>query len=175
MADYQDQGKYQEALDDLKAKLARQDDSQVRFHIGIVDWYLGRYSDSAAAFAELLQRNPADGNSVLWFALAKTGLGDRSFDELAQSARAVDVNTWPGPIIALYLEKLTLTQLFTVASTGTPQALAVQRCDVDFYVGEWELRAHPDLARKLFRQATIACPPDFVVRRAAAFELARMH
>lgn len=174
-ADYEDQGEYGKALDDFKAKLARRDDIQVRFHIGIAEWYLGRYSDSAAAFAEVLRRTPSDGNAVLWFALAKTGLGDRSFDELAQSAKTVDLRIWPGPIIALYLEKLTLRQLFAVASIGTPQALALQRCDVDFYVGEWELRANPATAKDLFRQATIACPPDFVVRRAAGFELARMH
>jgi len=174
-AAYEDQGQYSRALDDFKAKLARQDDIQVRFHIGIAEWYLGRYSDSAAAFADLLRRNPGDGNTVLWFALAKTGLGDRSFDELAQSARGVDLDRWPGPIIALYLEKLPLRRLLAIASTGTPQALAQQRCDVDFYVGEWELRANPATAKSLFRNAVSACPADLVVRRTAAFELARMH
>ena len=174
-AAYEDQGQYAKALDDLKAKLFRQDDDQVRFHIGIAEWYLGRYSDAAAVFAKLLRRSPADGNNVLWFALAKTGLGDRSFDELAQSAKQVDLRTWPGPILALYLEKMTLTQLLAVASTGNPQAMALQRCEVDFYVGEWELRAHPATARALFQQATVACPPDLVFRRAAAFELARIH
>jgi tetratricopeptide (TPR) repeat protein len=174
-AAYEDVGKYDKALDDFNAKLAHRDDTQVRFHIGIAEWYLRRYSDSAASFADLLRRIPGESNTVLWLALAKTGLGDRSFDELAQSARAVNFRIWPGPIVALYLEKLKLAQLLAIASTGTPQALAQQRCDVDFYVGEWELHANPATAKALFRQTTVACPPDLVVRRAAAFELARMH
>lgn len=174
-ADYEDQGEFGRALDDFNAELERRDNVGVRFHKGIAEWYLGRYSGAAASFAEALRRNPSDGNLVLWFALAKTGLGDRSFDELAQSARPVDLHTWPGPIIALYLEKLTLSQLLAIAQVGSPQALALRRCDVDFYVGEWELRAHPATAKALFRQSASACPPNLVVRRAAAFELARMH
>jgi len=174
-AAYEDQGEFARALDDFNAELARRNDVGVHFHKGIAEWYLGRYSDSAASFAEALRRNPSDGNLVLWFALAKTGLGDRSFDELAQSAKPVDLRTWAGPIIALYLRKSTLTQLLAIAQVGSPQMLALQRCDVDFYVGEWELRANPATAKALFRQAGIACPPDLVVRRAAAFELARMH
>ena len=175
VAAYEDLGEYGKALDDLKAELRRIDDVQVRFLIGVAQWYLGRYSDAAASFAGLLRRAPQSGNFVLWFAIAKTGLGDRSFDELAQSAKAIDYRIWPGPIIALYLEKLTLTQLLALASTGTPQALVLQRCDVDFFVGEWELRPHPATAKALFRQAASACPPDFVLRHAASFELTRMH
>jgi tetratricopeptide (TPR) repeat protein len=175
VAAYEDEGQYGKALDDLKAELLRIDDQQVRFLIGVAQWYLGRYSDAATSFAGLLRQSPQSGNFVLWFATAKTGLGDRSFDELAQSAKAIDFRIWPGPIIALYLEKLTLPQLLTLASTGTPQALVLQRCDVDFFVGEWELRAHPATAKALFRQAATACPPDFVLRHAASFELTWMH
>ena len=174
-AAYEDEGKFAEALEDFRAKLARQDDRQVRFHIGIAEWYLGRYADAEAAFAEALKRTPSDANSALWLMLAQAAAGNRSLDALEQSARAIDLRVWPGPIIALYLQRSTLSQLFATAQIGSPPMLALQRCDVDFYVGEWELRAHPETAKALFQQALVACPPDLVVRRAAAFALARMH
>ena len=174
-AAYEDQGEFGRALDDYNAKLARSDDTQVRFHIGIAEWYLGRYSDAAASFAEMLRRNPSDANSMLWLTLARVGSGDRSLNQLEQSARPVDLRTWPGPIIAFYLQKSTLSQLLAIAQVGSPQRLALQRCDVNFYIGEWEIRGNPAMAKALFRQSAVACPPNLVVRRAAAFELARMH
>jgi lipoprotein NlpI len=59
----------------------------------------------------------------------------------------------------------------TVSAAGKPE----ERCELEFYVGEWQLtRGNKAEASKALQTAADTCPKDFVEYRGAVEELKRL-
>lgn len=174
---YEDKNDFARALQDYEASNSRHSTKDARFHLGVAQWYLGRYADAAKTFSNELARDPGDSYSLLWLTLANDGMGAINMPMLRKLSAGLDFNKWPGSIAALYLGQISLPQLLALAESAPPNDQAFERCDVNFFVGNYELHRGNGvkLARALWQQAAALCSPGLIVRRAAGFELARLH
>jgi len=142
------------------------------------EWSFGRFADAAANYAHAValssKTNPHLPYMVLWHAMTADRAGTLDQAALAEEMRDIDDDDWPGPLIMLYRGKLTVERAAAKAAARDPQKATEQKCEADFYVGEWQLaRANRDAALTLLKQAVDECPHNFVEFFAAQEELKR--
>jgi lipoprotein NlpI len=114
--------------------------------------------------------NPKDAYAVLWLDIA--GKRNNSPSRLAETAKQIDMSKWPGPIIDLYLGRLTPTAALTAADDPNPQIKRERVCQANFYMGELALqRGAKDDATHLFRSAARDCSRMLTEGFAASAEL----
>ena len=82
---------------------------------------------------------------------------------------------WPLPLIQFYLGKLSETEVRRAALSPDSWTERGQRCEADFYIGEWRL-LHGDrsAARQLFERALAECPIYFIEYEILPVELKRL-
>jgi tetratricopeptide (TPR) repeat protein len=172
---YQAKSDFRHALDDYDDGLKlRPGDFGARLNYGLAQWESGRPDDAAATFAQAVQTQPASAYAVLWLDISqfKTGKADET---LRLNAAKLDLKTWPGPVVDLYLGTSTPDAALKASANDDPQIRQNQVCEADFYVGEWQLQHDAAaLGKPLLAQAAGDCPVDFVERLAAATELKRL-
>jgi rhomboid protease GluP len=77
-------------------------------------------------------------------------------------------------VINLYLGNITPDALVAASANPDPKKQAEQRCEANFYLGEWHLvQGHASLARSLFVEAKKLCPRHLTEYGAANAELGR--
>jgi lipoprotein NlpI len=88
---------------------------------------------------------------------------------LAQRATEIKAKAWPYPVATFYLGQLSVEELDAAAADDD------QKCEANFYVGEWHLlKGDVPSARKRFEQALAGCPPNFIERRMTETEAKRL-
>jgi tetratricopeptide (TPR) repeat protein len=105
----------------------------------------------SAASEDFLHSNNinADAYSALWLFLSRARAGEDGAIELAVNAARLKVKDWPAPVIALYLDRLSLEAMRAAATDPA------QRCEAEFYSGEWHLlRANTRAAKSALTAAT---------------------
>jgi lipoprotein NlpI len=119
-------------------------------------------ADAAAA------RDPTNPYVTLWQAMMASRTG--AFDPNQVAQRAATASGWPKPLLDLYAGRAAAQDVRHAAESN-----AGQKCEANFYVGEWEL-AHGNKgeARKLIAAAANECPRDFIAFDGARRELKRM-
>jgi len=87
----------------------------------------------------------------------------------AQRLKEVRAKVWPYPVASFYLGQMSVEQLDAAAADND------QKCEANFYVGEWHLlKGDVALARKRFEQAFAGCPSNLMERDMAAIEAKRL-
>jgi tetratricopeptide (TPR) repeat protein len=149
------------------------DASAAGWELGIDEWAMGRFDNAARSFEHALKRSPK--NSLAALGLAITFAKSGASENLSGDAASVDLAIWPGPILALWLGKSTADQLRAAADRGGSDGVAQRHCQVNFYLGEWQL-AHSDAAsaHAALGVAASECPPGVIEKEAAQVELGRM-
>ena len=95
---------------------------------------------------------------MVWLYLARAKGGTDGKDELKTNAAALNLSTWPGPVIQLYLGQNTPEDVLHAAGSDSGQ-----RCEYSFYVREYRaLRGERPEALALFRSASSGGPKDFI-------------
>ena len=90
--------------------------------------------------------------------------------ELAANAARLKSKDWPYPAIELLLGKQTAER--TLAAASKPS----EKCEANFYVGEWHLiRRDREQAYKMLQTAVDSCSKTFYEHDAAVTELQRIH
>ena len=173
---YAAEGHYDRAIQDY--------DQAIRLKPGLVPafrgrgdakFYLGRFPDAAADFRTSLNLNSSDAYTVLWLHLAKKRALQDDAQGFAQQAGQIDSSKWPAPVLSLFFGRSTPEQ--TLATAANPDSVKDknQRCEAEFYVGEYLLlRKETPKALAHFRTARDKCPLDFVEYQGAAAEMARL-
>lgn len=88
---------------------------------------------------------------------------------LAQRIKELRARVWPYPVASLYLGQMSVEQLDAAAADND------QKCEANFYVGEWHLlKGDVAAARKRLEQASAGCPPNLMERDMAAIEAKRL-
>jgi lipoprotein NlpI len=96
--------------------------------------------------------------------------------ELRKNAAQLDLATWPGPLIRLYLENITPEDVWAGARNPDPTTNTGQACEANFYLGEWAiLKGRQSEAADLLRKARAGCPQSFIESTLALAELTRLH
>lgn len=125
--------------------------------------------------------------NVLWLHLArlKAGVPDAGPRSLTNNAITLDIkrnqdgspglSRWPGALVKYMQGSVTRDVATAAAQDGDPARLAERVCDVDFYLGEFDL-AHNDVAaaKPQFERAAEKCPFASFERMGATAELMRL-
>ncbi|MGD0143947.1 MAG: tetratricopeptide repeat protein [Rhizomicrobium sp.] len=172
---YDDLGKFNDALNEYKHVLDLSPDNVAASQsIGLTQWEIGRFDEAEKIFADSIKSQPQNIYLTLWldFARAKAAKPD---DDLAQRAAKLDLTKWPGPLVNVFLGKITPDQAFQAAAIGTASVAHNHKCDADFYVGEWRLQHQNSAAAKpLLADAAAGCRNDSWEWRGANTELKRL-
>ena len=181
-------GDYDGAQLDLNSSVALDSDfaADAYAYRGYMKLVLGQAKESAADLeksAELLIWP----YNVLWLHLArlKAGLPDQGPRSLANNAITLDVKRnqdgtpgltrWPGALVKFMQGTGTRESVAAAAQEGDPARLAERTCDVDFYLGEFDLARNDAAAAKpQFERAAEKCPFASFERMGATAELMRL-
>ena len=106
---------------------------------------------------------------LIWRYLARERAGESGAAEFAASAARSKSADWPDPIVELYLGQRSPADVLSAASK------ADERCEAQFYIGEWHL-LHGDrtAAAAALQTAADSCPKEFDEYTGALAELKRL-
>jgi len=177
IAAYRDRGDAYVDKDDLG--LARQDydealrrapaDADTFRSRGYLHFYAGDFPAAAADLARVVTAQPDDVYAMLWayLAAARTDAAGARASLSAAAARAG--SAWPRPVVDLFLGGSTVDALLAAATSPS------QRCEAQFYGGEWKLRQGDRAAATAALKAAMdGCPKTFIEYKGARAELKRL-
>jgi len=131
-----------------------------------------KYDDAAAQAQIAADAAPDNAYNLLWLNLTRTHAGKFNPEDFSRRAASVNPSAWPYSIIAFELGTITEDKLFVAAGNGTsPQQVSGQKCEADFYLGEYKLNKDKSAAVSLLRDAAGSCLKGFFEANGAAFEL----
>lgn len=168
---HRSKGDYDRAIADYDQAIERQPDDLTAYgNRGLVRFYSGTFNKAAEDFKRVADAQvnayPA---LMLYLSRTREGDGRDAKSDLTKTAGKLKAGDWPQPIVELYLGKKSASATEGAAKT------AEQKCEVQFYIGEWHLtRKDRSEAIKALQAAIDSCPKDFVEYRAAVDELKRV-
>jgi lipoprotein NlpI len=128
----------------------------------------GDFASAGADFDRTLALR-IDSYPMLWRFLATGRGGKDGSAELTAKAAQLKSKDWPYPVVEFYIGRRSMEELASAAAT------ADQRCEMQFYLGEWHLLQHQSIeAAAELRKAADSCPKDFIERAGAMAELKRL-
>ncbi len=172
---YEQEGRYDLALPDLQTALSLAPNSAgYKLETGIAQWATGHPDDAAGSFTDAMNLRPNYAYNWIWLAIADAAQG-KAANAFNRASSSDDQKKWPGPIVEFFAGKIAEKDVFAFAATGDEESQKGQKCEADFYVGEWQLlhRSQSEV-KQLLDDAQQICPRDFIELRAANFELARL-
>jgi len=172
---HEDQGKFEDAIDEFKTVVEiSPNNTEASLNIGLTQWEAGRFGDAVQTFESTSKARPDNAYWALWLSLARAKAG-KTDDDLALRAAKLDLAKWPGPVVNVFLGKITADQAVQAASIGSADVLLGQRCEANFYLGEWQsMHRNPSATKTMLTDAANACPHEFVEWPAANAELKRL-
>ena len=162
-------GNYARAISDYSEALRLDPtDTGVYADRGFVHFLTADYPQATADLAQAIAGLP-EPYPMLWRYLARARAGGDGTGELATAAGRLKTKAWPYPIVEFYLGKRSAEDM-AAAATG-----AEERCEAQFYLGEWRLvRGDRAKAKEALEAAKATCPASFYEYDGAAAELARI-
>ena len=169
-------GDFARALADLdKAVRLMPDNARLRGNRGFTRFAHGDFKGAAEDFEHFASGAPDKRFAVLWRHLARARAGDADRDALERDAKALDLTSWPGPLLGFVLDQVTPEALRAQALSGDTADRRERRCEVAFYLGlDQILRGRNEAARPLIIEAADICPPNTVERAVALGERGRL-
>ena len=167
---YVDQGDLGLALQDYDEAIRRAPgDVDAYRSRGYLHFYAGDFAPAADDLARVVRSERDDLYAGLWaFLAAARGDAGTATRNLAATA-AQPSPAWPAPVVELFLDKRSVEA--TLSAAGTPP----QRCEAQFYVGEWKLlRGDKAGAVMALEAAAASCPKTFIEAKGAQAELKRL-
>jgi tetratricopeptide (TPR) repeat protein len=135
---------------------------------GRTHFYQGNFKAAAVA---LLRANELEDNSysMIWRYLAREYAGENGAAELKANAARLKSKEWPYPVIELYLGQRSPAEILSVAK---PE----DRCEAQFYSGEWHLlHGNRTAATTALQAAADSCSHEFFEYAGALAELKRLN
>jgi len=166
---YLSKGNYDRAIQDY-GQAIQLDPTNVNTYSnrGRAFFYIGNFNAAAEA---LLHSTELENNaySALWRYLARERGGENGTAELAANAERLKSKDWPYPVIEMYRGQRLPEEVLSAANS--PE----ERCEAQFYVGEWHLlRGDNGAAATVLQAATVICPKNFDEYAGALAELKRL-
>jgi tetratricopeptide (TPR) repeat protein len=134
---------------------------------GYAHFYRGDFADAAADLSRVVEKD-FDSYSSLFRFLAQSRAGQAASD-LEPAAKHMNSRDWPYAVFELYLGRHDAAA--TLAAAQKPE----ERCEVQFYVGEWQLlQGDRTAAKQRFEEAVGSCPRAFIEHTGAQAEMRRL-
>ncbi len=176
---YRRKGLYDEAVRDYdEAMRITPGDADDFFTLGRARFYKGDFADAARDLTIAVQKYPpneAKTYAILWLYLsqARASLGAEA--ALADNTTELELNSWPGQVVSMFLGGVTPETVLTAAADPDPKKQREQLCEAYFYVGEYMLLQDQwDEAATMFRRALGTGVTEFVEYTGAKVELERI-
>jgi tetratricopeptide (TPR) repeat protein len=165
---YQKTGDYDRAIADYDNMIGIDpQDMAALSNRGYVHFYRGDFVDAAADLSHVV-RNDLFTYPSLYRFLAQSRAGEAA-SGLEAAAQRVNSRDWPYPLFELYLGRR--DPAATLAAAQNPE----ERCEAQFYVGEWQLlQGDRALAKQRFEEAVGNCPKSFIEYTGVQAELRRL-
>jgi lipoprotein NlpI len=169
-------GQYDRAIQDYdQAIRLKPDYAEAFYNRGQARFNQGHFSDAVPDFDNVAQFSRSNPYRAIWLYLAQARAGRNGSKELENNATRLEMRKWPGPVVDLYLGKLTLEAVLAAASNRDEKTQQEQLCGAYFYSGEYLMIAQRrDEARPYFEKAVATCPRTFHEYEGARAELDRM-
>ena len=107
---------------------------------------------------------------AIWHYLARERGGENGAAELEANAARLRSKDWPYPVIELCLGRRSLAEVLSLASKPA------ERCEAQFYTGEWYLlRGNRAAAATALQAAADICSKDLSEYQGALAELKRLN
>src|SRR5579872_598747 len=162
---YQAEGDFDLALRDVD-EAARLDKRNVGMIAGrgVVEFNMGQFPEALVDFREAVKREPQNIILVLWLHMTAAHEGSDDAAEFSRNTAALMSTAWPIQIVRLFRGNMTSDDVATAAATP------VERCQADFYIGEWALtRGELSIGRTNLSEATKQChgaSPEYISAQA---------
>jgi tetratricopeptide (TPR) repeat protein len=165
---YQKTGDYGRAIADFDKVITTDPrDMAALSNRGYAHFYRGDFADAAADLSQVEGRDLAAYPSLYRF-LAQSRAGQAASD-LEAAAQRITSRDWPYAVFELYLGRRDAAA--TLAAAQNPD----ERCEAQFYVGEWQLlQGDRAAAKQHFVEAVASCPRAFIEYTGAEAELLRL-
>jgi tetratricopeptide (TPR) repeat protein len=135
----------------------------------------GNYTAAAKDWAQAWRGNRGDlsipaAYLPIWiYMLEARGDNAMATSGFARRVKEIEAKVWPRPVASFYLGQLSVEELDAAAADND------QKCEANFYVGEWYLlKGDVASARKRFEQALGRCPLNLIERNMAEIEAKRL-
>jgi len=166
------------ALADFNAAIGLRPSAVLYESLARVQWNYGLFPQAAGNFTQAAKlaakNNPHGPYTLLWYGMSADRVGTLDRTAFAADVSKLDVDDWPRPILDFYSGKTAVDKVYREAARGDAQTAINQRCEADFYIGEWQLaRKNEAAAKPLLQQAVNECPHNFFEYFAAQVELKR--
>jgi tetratricopeptide (TPR) repeat protein len=162
------QGKIGEAVAEFReaVKLGAKD---YRFSLGKALFDQGKSGEALAEFREAVETMRDDTYPMLWLYLARARSGaEDAKAELAANEKNLKKRDWPYPVVELFLDRRKPKAALAAATKGD------DRCEAQFYVGEWRLLRGDRRAGMMNLKAAVdTCPKSFGEKSRPELESAR--
>jgi lipoprotein NlpI len=168
---YQNKGDYDAAIIDFDAAVALDPGLALTFaDRGRAYQAKGDLQHALTDFASAVAGQPSNAYPALWLYLARARSDDAAAaTELAANAKRLETSEWPYAVVELYLGRRTADAM--LAAPATPE----ERCEAQFYLGEWKLlQDDRSAALEALTAAANTCPKNFVEFTDAKVELKRL-
>jgi tetratricopeptide (TPR) repeat protein len=166
---YVSKGSYDRAVPDYDQVIVLDPNNFAAFvNRGRAYFYLGNFGAGAA---DLLRAHELQEGAypMIWRYLARERAGENAREELEANASRLKSADWPYPVVELYLGRRSPADLLSAVSGPD------ERCEAQFYIGEWDLLGGNNTAAAAALQiAADTCSKDFDEYTGALAELKRL-
>jgi lipoprotein NlpI len=160
-------GRNEDAIADCNQLLKTVPTSPVAFYNrGRAEYAKGDFDAARDDFAASAKNLEGIGNTTLRayaslrLALASAEVGKDTPPQLADLAKAVDVDQWPMPVVAYYLGNIGEDDLLKAADVADKARAANLTAEAEYYIGEWALLKDDKKAAKQHFKAAISGKAD---------------
>jgi lipoprotein NlpI len=138
---YLSQGDYEKAKTDFDRAIALKPDFALAIeNRGHLDFFQGHYEEAAKSFADALKADSSDAYAAIWLYLAQARASDKdALETLKKNAATLDRETWPGPVLSLFLGQATPDEIAAMTAEGHRHLQQVRHAEGLFYIGEDKL------------------------------------
>lgn len=167
---YAARGELERAIQDYTQALTLEPAARAaNFARGLAYFGQGSFPLAAEDFAQT-KSDPKDLHGLLWFYLANARAGStEGRQDLANVVAQRKSDAWPIPVFQLLLGQRTPETVLAAAQA------ARQRCEAQFYSGEWQmLQGARKPAADAWTAAAKSCPPNAIEYQVAMQELKRL-
>ena len=134
----------------------------------------GRPDRAIADLSKAADLDSADAYGLLWLFIAESRAGKDAKPELTRRAAQLDLSTWPGAIVAVYLGEISPRQVAMPMRFESWESDR-DKCELEFYLGELSLlQKASDNAAAHFRAAVATGVQEYQEYSAAVYEAQRL-
>ena len=172
---YNHKGDYDRAIQDYDQAIRLNPSfADAFFNRGFTRFKEGSIAMAVSDFAKSAELVPANRYNILWSYVA-AARARQNADPALLNTQGLDLESWPGPVLSLFLRKKDRNALLKEARDPDAEKEHDRLCEAHFFLAEYELLAGVEKAAEAdFQEAVDTCRPTVVEYAAAAAELKRL-